>query len=82
MTKPVDDDPLEDQEGGLNLSHFTADAARGQISVTPSTWVAIVILIFVATTTYPTFHALFILAIVACLLFVLRWVAHLEGKYS
>ena len=47
-----------------------------------SVWLSFTILVVAATMMHPTGASLFAIVIIGVLLTILRWVAHLEGKYS
>lgn len=85
MTKPVDDaagpaaTPPPSQKPSVKFEHFTADGAQAELPPTMSTWLGVAVLILTAFVMQDSFHGLLILGIIAVLLFLMRWVAHLEG---
>lgn len=47
-----------------------------------SAWVALVIFVVAATMMHPTFASLIAEALIGVLLFLMRWLAHIEGRHG
>lgn len=58
----------------------TSDAKDFVVKNRASIWLSFAVMIVAATMMHPTFASLLAMAIIAGLLFALRWAAHVEGR--